>query len=267
MLVFTAGASSLPCSWDVSTDCCDDWATYSPALQTAAAEYGAFTVWAATGRRYGLCTRTIRPCGKWCEGNGVSGYYWSDGTFMPYILNGEWRNCWCGSPGFCTCQPSCQILLPGPVAAIPITGVSQDGAVVPASSWRVDNGKWLVRTDGVCWPDRQNFDVDTGVGTLFVTYSKGLTVPSVLLRAAGELACEWAKSCQGQACRLPQRVQSVSRQGVSVQMVPIDVLLKNGFTGVTTVDQVIRNFNPTGLTGDMRVASPDGSLGRITTIA
>ena len=267
MLVFTDGAPSLPCSWDVDVSCCDEWDTFSPTLQTAAAEYGAFTVWAATGRRFGLCERTIRPCGKWCENNGVNGYYWTDGTFMPYIFNGEWRNCWCGSPGFCMCQPTCQIRLPGPVYAIPITGVSQDGAVVPASSWRVDNGIWLVRTDGVCWPDRQDFDVDSGAGTLFVTYIKGLPVPSVLQRAAGELACEWAKSCQGQACRLPQRVQSVSRQGVSVQMVPIDVLLKNGFTGVTTVDQVIRNFNPTGLTGDMRIASPDLVLGRHTTIA
>jgi hypothetical protein len=268
MLVFTEGAPSLPCNWDVDTSCCDAWDTYSPELQTAAAEYGAFTIWAATGRRWGVCERTVRPCGRWCNSRGAWGYYWFEGAWIPYIFNGEWRNCWCGNgAGCCSCEPSCQIWLPGPVASIPATGISQDGAIVPVDAWRVDNGQWLVRTDGTCWPECQNYDADSGANTLFVTYGKGIPVPSVMARAAGELACEWAKSCLGQPCRLPQRVQSVTRQGVSVSMVPIEVLLKAGLTGVTTVDQVIRNFNPYSLASPMRIASPDDPVTRITTIA
>lgn len=272
MEVFTTMAPALPCTWDVTTDCCDDfWETLSPELQVSAAEYGAFTVWAATGRRFGLCTRTVRPCGRTCNQRGNSGYFWSDGTWLPYIFNGVWRNCWCGCDGgmgCCTCEPACQVWLNGPVAAIPATGISQDGDIVPVDAWRVDvdNGTWLVRTDGDCWPECQDYNVDSGVGTFFVTYQQGLEVPSVLSRAAGELACEWAKSCLGQPCRLPQRVQSLTRQGVSISMVSIDDLLRRGLTGVETVDSVIASYNPYGLRSRPRIVSPDWPPASRTTI-
>jgi len=267
--VFTTPAPSLPCAgWDVNTDCCEEfWETLSPDLQTAAAEYGAFTLWAATGRRFGLCTKTVRPCGRVCNQRGISGYFWSDGTWLPYIFNGVWRNCWCGcGGGGCCCEPTCQTWLAGPVYAISPTGVSQDGEIVPVDAWRVDDGHWLVRTDGDCWPECQDYNVDSGEGTFFVTYQQGIPVPSVLLRAAGELACEWAKSCMGQVCRLPQRVQSLTRQGVSISMVSIDDLLKGGLTGVQTVDSVIASFNPYGLRAPLRLATPDLPVTRRTTI-
>lgn len=265
--VFTTPAPSLPCNWSVTGECCNDvWDAASAELQQAAAEYGAFVIWAATGRRFGLCERTVRPCGRQCD-QCQQGWYWSDGFFIPYILNGEWRNCWCGTngAGCCTCAPSCQVWLPGPVASIPVTGVSVDGQIIPVDAWRVDDGHWLVRTDGDCWPDCQDYDVDSGTGVFEVTYSIGLPVPSILLRAAGELACEWIKSCQGAACRLPQRVQSVVRQGVTISMVDVDTLLGKGWTGITTVDQVIAMFNPYGLKSRMKVASPDEPVSRIVT--
>ena len=124
-------------------------------------------------------------------------------------------------------------------------------------AWRVDNGQWLVRTDGDCWPQCQDFDTDAGDTFFQVTYFKGIPVPSVLAQAAGELACEWAKSCLGAPCRLPQRVTSLSRQGVSVSLPDVSQLLEHGLTGVPTVDQLIRSFNPYGLTSAMGIASPD----------
>lgn len=264
-------STSLPCNWVVDVSCCDAefWASIPPATQTAAKDYGAFVMWAATGRKFGGCERTVRPCGNTCTSNrGVAGYYWTEGTWMPYIFNGAWYNCACGvGPGCCSCEPRCQVYLPGPVLSIPATGVIQDGAVVPITSWRVDNGQWLVRTDGLCWTQCQDYNVDSGVNTLYVTYAKGQEVPSIVLRAAGELACEWAKACMGQACRLPQRVQSVARQGVTISMVDVDDLLKMGLTGVPTVDQVIRSINPYGLASPMKIASPDLPVNRMTTIA
>jgi len=264
--VFTTYAPALPCNWDVDTTCCEDWATFTPSVQAAALEYGAFTLWAATGRRFGLCTRTVRPCGREVQ-TMPAGYFWSEGTWRPYIFDGAWRNCaGCGAGfGCCTCEPSCQVWLPAPVYSIPATGISQDGQIIPVDAWRVDNGQWLVRTDGNCWPNCQNFDVDSGVGFFQVTYQQGIPVPAILSRAAGELACEWAKSCAGAACRLPQRVASVARQGVTISMVDVQVLLKNGFTGIQTVDQVIRNFNPYGLVSRMGIASPDTPVIRTTT--
>lgn len=268
MVEVFSGTSSGPCTWDIDVSCCTDWDTYSDELQTNAAEYGAYVMWAATGRKYGLCTKTVRPCGRECSSEFYNGYYWADSTWMPYILDGAWYNssCNCGNNGLgCSCQPSCQVLLGGPVYAV--SGVSVDGEAVSEDAWRVDNGRWLVRTDGDCWPVCQDYNVDSGVGTFFVTYQQGLPLPGVVAAAAGELACEWAKACTGQACRLPQRIQSVSRQGVSVSMVPIDVLLQHGLTGLDTVDQIIRSVNPFGLVSRMRIASPDIPVTRITTQA
>lgn len=253
--VYTTPAPSLPCNWAVDTSCCADWSSYSIDLQTAAAQFGALVVWAATGRRFGLCERTVRPCGQQCSGC-TNGYYWSEGTWVPYVFNGEWRNCGCGT-GCCSCEPAHQVWLPGSVASIPVTGVSVGGVVIDPASWRIDNGEWLVRTDGESWPRCQDFNVDSGDGIFTVTYLAGLPVPDVLLRAAGEMACEYAKSCSGAECRLPSRVQSLTRQGMTVSMVDIDSLLSRGLTGVQTVDQVITSFNPYGLRSRMKILSPD----------
>jgi hypothetical protein len=272
--VFTGNISpSLPCSIDVDTSCCPDWDTYSTDLQTAGAEYGALMIWAATGRRFGTCTRTVRPCRRDCEDcGGFSGWWYSDGTWRPYILNGIWRNCWCGTGDGCfSCKAACQVWLEPPVASIVEVYFSGDGAIDP-NTYRVDDYQWLVRqgppvtgagaTD--CWPmmNDYNFPVSGAFAPMDnsawqVTYNWGIPMPAILSRAAGELACEWVKNCLGQPCRLPQRVTSISRQGVTVSLADVDQLLENGLTGLTTVDNVIRAFNPYRLPSRMKVSSPD----------
>lgn len=259
VLVNPDSSPSLPCNWDVLVECCgEDWATYSDEIQQAASDYGALAVWAATGRRFGLCEQVTRPCGPTRGAGQPFGWWWSDGVWFPYVFNGLWRNCMCGTgAGCCSCEPACQVYLPGPVYSIPATGITVGDEIIPVDSWRVDNGQWLVRTDGECWPECQDYSTDSGDSFFQVTYFKGVPVPDVLARAAGELACEWAKNCVGAPCRLPQRITSISRQGVSVSLVDVDNLLDKGLTGVTTVDQVIRSFNPYGLPSRMRVLSPD----------
>lgn len=264
--VFSTPAPSLPCGWEVDTSCCSTWSDYSASLQTAAAEFGALVMWAATGRRFGLCQRTVRPCGEWRDNSWWGGgLYWSEGVWFPYIFNGIWRNCYGGCGGCCTCQPDHQVWLPVPAYSIPATGVSVGGDIIPVDSWRIDNGQWLVRTDGEAWPTCQDYNEDSGDDVFTVTVNVGLPVPSLLLRAAGELACEYAKACTGADCRLPSRIQSLTRQGVSVQMVDVDMLLQRGLTGIQTVDQVISAFNPYGLKSEMRIASPDLPVNRYTT--
>jgi hypothetical protein len=262
----------LPCSgWDIEISaCCPGVTGISEDLALAGLEYGAFTVWAATGRRFGLCPRTVRPCGRDCSNTSTYGYYWSEGTWLPYIFNGAWRNCFCGCNGLsgcCTCEPACQLYLPGPVHSI--ISVTQDDVVVDPATYRVDNGKWLVRTHDEssddCWLQCQDYNLNSGPNTLFVNYFVGIPVPNILKRAAGELACEWIKSCLGLPCRLPQRVTSVSRQGVTISMVNVEDLLRHGLTGVQSVDQIIRNFNPSGLVSKMGIASPDDPVTRTTT--
>ncbi len=265
-----------PCvsgGWDLDFGCCSDWSGYSADLKAAATNYATLVLWAATGRRFGLCNYTVRPCGRECQqGNWNGGWYWTEGTWLPYIFNGIWRNCWSGCSGIlgCTCQPQCQVYLPGPVNSI--NSVTLDGATVDPSTYRVDNGIWLVRTrdsesetDPPCWPTHQDYDLNSGTDTFIVSYAKGIVVPPALLRAGGELACEYAKACLGQPCRLPARATSIARQGVTVSVVNIDTMLQQGFTGLPTVDQIIATLNPYGLKGKMRISSPDDTIERTVT--
>lgn len=271
---------SLPCSLEVDTSCCTEWDGFDTELQTAAAEYGALMIWAATGRRFGLCTKTVRPCRRDCEDCWGGGWFWSEGTWMPYILNGVWRNCFCGSGDGCfTCRPACQVWLEPPVASIVSVYFSGDGVIDPLT-YRVDDYQWLVRQgpavtgagDTDCWPifNNLNFPVSGAYAPMDnsawqVTYQQGIPFPSVLAKAAGELACEYAKMCLGQACRLPQRATSISRQGVTVSLVDVDQLLENGLTGVVMVDNIIRAFNPYRLPSRMKIATPDENPIRKTT--
>lgn len=280
---YTTSTPGLPCNWTVDVGCCPDWDSYDTETQTAAAEYAALSIWAATGRRFGACTRTVRPCGADCGDNlgWGSGTYWADGAWLPYIFNGEWRNC-CAN-GCNRCRPNNQIWLTPPVSGI-VEVRFADGTVLDPTTYRVDNWEWLVRqgpnlgedpitaTDGgLPRYNDYNYPVTgplapAGSKTVWeVTYLWGRPVPTVLQRAAGQLACEWAKSCAGAACQLPQRVTSIARQGVTVSLADIDQLLQNGLTGLGAVDSIIQRFNPGRLPSRMSIASPDLPVIRETT--
>jgi hypothetical protein len=204
----------------------------------------------------------VYPCGRdtagWWSGN--AGFYWADGVWIPYIWQGEWFNsCGCGATGCYLCRPRCAAYLPGPVASV--SEVVVDGSIVAA--WRVFDQQWLVRTDGECWPLCQDFNASTL--TFKVTYKQGVVVPDVILDAAGVLACEYAKACLGMECQLPSRVVNIARQGVTVSLQDIDTLLEEGFTGITSVDQIIRQANPHRLPGRTRVFSFDTQVARQVT--
>ena len=252
-----------PCGWTVTPVCnTDEWDTYSTEVKDAATEWATAILWSATGRRFGLCSVTVRPCRRDCE-DCPTGWYWSYGQWVPYIAGGVWRNCWCGfGPGCGSCNASCQAWLPGPVESV--TEVVLNGAIVDPNTYRLDKADgayWLVRnrpdeTSDDCWPDCQNFDHTTGEDdTWYVTYDKGLPVPASLTTAAGTLALEWARGCVGATCRLPGRLQNLTRQGISVSMVPLDQLYKYNLTGLPEVDQIIVALNPNGIKGRPRISS------------
>jgi len=254
-----------PCTWpDIGSQlCCEDWDTYSLALQTQSADYAKLVLWAATGRQYGLCELTVRPCGRFCSGAGAGwdGYFYDGfGGWVPYIWNGVWKNCWCGSNGpVCTCEPDCQIYLPGPVYSITSVQVGGESLNVTGGDIFVLDQQWLIRVDtSACWPQCGDQNLAPGDPEAFeVTYLRGLPVPTALANAYAALACEYAKACLGLPCRLPSRVSSISRQGVTISMVDVNELLRNGLTGLWEVDQVIAALNPNGLKGRTRFWSPD----------
>lgn len=157
---------------------------------------------------------------------------------MPYIWQGVWRNCAC--PGVCSCDPRCQIRLAGDVESI--TEVLVDGIAVDPDTYFVNDKTWLVRIAPDCWPECP--DQNTPEGGLTVTYMRGNPVPTALLRAASILADEWARACQGQECRLSNRVTSLARNGISIEMLTPEELMDGNSTGLWEVDSVIRSINP-----------------------
>jgi hypothetical protein len=245
--------------------CTEAWDATPAEIQSAARDYAATILWATTGRQFGLCEITVRPCGmKRCgDGSGEFwGFSWAGGTWAPYIFNGQWFNCYCS--GACCCEPRCQVRLMGPVFSI--IEVLIGGIAVDPTTYRVDDDHWLVRTAGECWPRCADMDTDDGDNVFEVTYQRGSTVPNALLRAAAMLACEWAKACLGDdSCRLSNRVTSIARQGITIDMVDPQSLLESGYTGLWEVDTVIRSFNPHRTVERLRVYAPELNPPRMTT--
>lgn len=261
------GATVGPCSWTIPNPlCCTEaWAAAPADVQSAARDYAALILWAATGRQFGLCEITVRPCGmKRCsDGSGEFwGFSWAGGTWAPYIFNGQWFNCACGIG--CCCDPRCQVRLMGP--ATEIVEVLIGGIAVDPATYHVDDDHWLVRSGGECWPQCADMDNLVGDNTFEVTYLRGTPVPQALLRAAAMLACEWAKGClNDDTCRLSNRVTSIIRQGITIDMVDPESLLESGLTGLWEVDTVIRSLNPHRTVERLRIYAPEMNIPRQTT--
>ena len=244
--------------------CCTGWDDYSPAVQAAAAAWATEILDALTGRQFAQCPVKLRPCGRRCgwfggylafpvdsPASSGSGNPW----MIPFVDNGVWRNCACGS--VCRCRATCEAHMPYPVSAI--DEVMVDGVILDPSSYRLDDSTILVRTDGECWPECQNLDLaDTEENTWSVTVRPGAALPASAAIAAGKLACEFAKACSGgEGCALPEQLISLSRNGVEVQVADPQALLDAGLTGVMEADLFIRAYNPGRLRSRPQVLSPD----------
>ena len=247
-----------PCSgWNPQTSLCGDWASYPLSVQTYALNFAQTILWAATGRRFGLCTVTTRPCFRKRSPLYVeyrSTMFWglvNQGTAALAAFYDDLA-CACGSS--CGCSNT-RLPLTWPVDSI--TQIQIDGDVFAASDYRLD-GNTLVREDGSSWPTSQNLDLPiTEDGTFAVTYVVGEPVPDLLNEAAGVYACEVAKARLGRACSLPRRVRTITRQGVTIEMVETADYLDKGLTGVSEIDEVIRAYNPYGQRDRPRVRSLD----------
>lgn len=255
-----------PCNWTIDTGCCSGWAGFTPAVQASATSWASYILWALTGRQFGLCPVTVRPCFRRCEPRTYMTYgVWmespwggsSGGSWIPWISgDGEWRNCG-NCCGVCCCGASCEVWLPGPVAQI--QSVLVNNVVVDPAAYRVDNEDVLVRQDGGCWPECANLDVPPSStnNTFVVTYSRGSALPAGAAIAAGMLACEFAKACTGQPCALPDTVRSISRQGMQFELVDPNTEFDHGRTGIIQVDRFISAVNPHHLASRPEVYSID----------
>lgn len=182
-----------------------------------------------TGRVYGLCTTTLRisrPCGA-CDFR---------------IDLGLW-----------------------PVVSL--TGVRMDGVDQDLSDFHIDEFHYLVRsTPPEAWPSNTNTWAESGGaydtsddGFVFeVTFEYGIEVPSILERATRALACELlSSSCGVGECKLPERVTSVSRRGLTMEVASSTDLLRDGMTGIFAVDMAVKTLNPSKLQSPTFVWTPD----------
>lgn len=177
-----------------------------------------------TQLRYGLIERLYRP---YSDRTGRPSTFEGRGPYGAFIQSGwPWPEK----------RYSFELPLMPPVASV--TEVLIDGEVLDPASYRLDNGAVLVRTDGKVWPWRQDLELPlTAANTWQVTFDQGIPVPIGGQISAGILACEFAKAAVGdQTCRLPNRMQAVSRQGVTMTVVDDFSGIEKGKTGIWFID-------------------------------
>lgn len=230
-----------------------DIAALDPIVKARAEMLAWRSVQRLSGGRVALCPTTIRPCAARCNPTG-----WVTATadgFGPYVDGGRWYNaCGCVRRTDCSCKNLSEIVLPGEVGAPVVVRIN--GAVLNPTAYRVDNGNRLVRTDGEAWPLCQDMAAAPDEeGSFTVTYYEGVAPDDALSYAAGLLAVEWYKSCQGRDCALPAGATRVTRQGVSFEIATGG--FDSGYSGIRAVDDIIGMYNPYRLKTPSVVLSPD----------
>jgi hypothetical protein len=209
-------------------------------------------LWRLTAKIYGVCEITVLPVAHATCYPACSGYE----TFGGNWYFDRTSNCWYGAPGRLARGEGVPEVRLGFANVQQVTQVALAGEIFDPAFYRVDDGRWLVRTDGGVWP-AQN-DPRVSPPAFQVTLEHGLPVPADGVRAASVLACEIALACSGdKECRLPKRITSVSRQGVSMVVLdPLTLLDENKF-GIPEVDYFVKSANPTRVRQRARVLSPD----------
>lgn len=215
-------------------------------------------LWSLTGSRFGSCTVTERyragragDCG------------------MPYkdAGTGLWHN---GARSAHCCRLRLANAPVQNVARVVVHGVE----LAPGTYWL--EGSELVRS-GVCWPVGAECDPPP----IEVTYTWGISlagpipadpeadppVPAtpaakyhyMAAYAMGEVIKEMVEGMCGRECKLPSRVASVTRQGVTVNFVSPTDLADAGLLGLVQADAFIRAVNPHGKRMRSKVYVPGGA--------
>lgn len=261
-----SGVSTIWCTSAAVTARDASLAGASPAVLAAACQQASDLAYASSGRRYpGRGTLVVRPAARpqtmtirsWSQYlQTLSGV----GTSIAWATGGGWF-------GSNDTGPDTQQIDLGAYPVRAVNLVKIDGVVIPANEYRVDEFRYLVRvlptasstpTQRWGWPRQQNMALpDTEVGTFSVSFDFGEDPPAGGVAAATSLALEFARMYTGAANRLPARVQSITRQGVSFAMLDPMQFLDEGLTGLYDVDIWIRSINPGKQRVPATVWSPD----------
>ncbi|OHU29023.1 hypothetical protein [Mycobacteroides chelonae] len=238
----------MSCEWPIDRSCLpplpalDDNPTpeqqeaYDDALarRNGAEDIAVQVLHALSGRQFGACETTARPCPSYAQGFGY-------GPFVLTFDGGDWLNWPCGCLGSCSVSGPRVVHLPGPVAEI--VSVTIAGADLAESDYQLE-GNALYRKGGVSWPSQDLGRPLGEAGTWSVKYRRGYPVPAGVDKLVGQLAREFIAACDDDdTCRLPRTLVATTRRGVSHQFDPSKVLAA-GKTGLTEVDLWLSAVNP-----------------------
>jgi hypothetical protein len=273
---------SAVCSWPILTCGATKLDELEPEVREEVEAMAIDMLWNLTGQRFGQCAVTVRPCRRKCypgdwspywpiitRGSGPllddtdvtlttdTGHLLTDDS-VGYVIGAHCGRC----RGECGCTHVSEVLLPSPI--LEVQEVLLDGESLDLTAVRVDDYARLVRLDGE-WPWCQDLNVaDNEVGAWAITYIRGEAVPAGGGLIAGSLAIELAKAfCNDKSCRLPKRVNTIDRQGITIAFIDNFRDLEAGRTGVWEVDSWVANQN--NRRTENTVNSPDLQTVRRTT--
>lgn len=200
-------------------------------------------MWALSGRRW---------YGAGCEETAMLRSYPPQAGRPGWPYDDSWGACGCASFGSWTGDgwyapvwgSYSDIAHPNPIAIqlprAPITAiveVTEDGVTVDPGDYRLTRSGWLERIDGGHWR--------TCGDTTEITYQFGEPPPEGGVQAVITLAVQLALDSVGDPkCRLPARVTSLTRQGISVSMLDPMEFITNGKTGFYMIDLWLSAVNP-----------------------
>jgi hypothetical protein len=218
---------------DTPTDEQQDAYDLALARRNAAEDMAVGVLWALSGRQFGACETTVRPCPSYSQGFGY-------GPFLLTLDAGHWVNWPCGCVGSCTVSGPRVVHLPGPVGEI--VAVTVEGIILAGTEYQLE-GDALYRR-GTSWP-RQDLGRPLGDdGTWSVTYTRGVPVPAGVDKLTGQLALEFIAACDDETqCRLPRTLVATNQRGNS-HVFDQSKILAAGKTGLPEVDLWLAAVNP-----------------------
>lgn len=201
-------------------------------------------LWGLSGRKYTGSVTVTETYDCPARSSGRAGSY---ALFTPDARVGVDSVPACGCSGAVAGQHPRLRLRGTPVQEV--HSVSRGTTELPADTYTVVNRTTLQAPGSGC--------LDTC--GLTVTYTYGTRPPTLGRRAAAELAVEFIKDWDPEQgdCRLPDRVSSVSRQGVSYTILDDQSYLNDLRTGLYSIDLFLRTTNPYKAVRRARVFSPD----------
>jgi hypothetical protein len=123
-----------------------------------------------------------------------------------------------------------------------------DGNIIEPNKYYLSDHSTILGVPGAGWSPSQ----------VEVTYTYGTPPPTAGRAAARVLATELVKLYEDDdTCALPQRVTSISRQGVSYTVLDNQDFIDELKTGVYAIDLFLKTVNPDKARARARVFSPD----------